>query len=197
MGKEKYQHRFQRERTVMLRSKFLVPVTALTIAMGVVGCSTTNDRANNTADVKTAVRNDLDAANLKDVKVDVDKDKNVVTLTGDAGTDEQKAQAAEIAKKDSAGMVIANEIGVRPAGAESDAKKIDSNIDDAIEKEYKAMLIGHKLDHSGIDYNAKNGTLELTGKVDNARVREQAQQLAKNVPNVGEIVNKIQVKKSS
>ena len=78
----------------MLRSKFLVPVAALTIAMGVVGCSTTNDRANNnTADVKTTLRNDLDAANLKDVKVDVDKDKNVVTLTGDAGTDEQKAKA--------------------------------------------------------------------------------------------------------
>ncbi|GAC1659206.1 MAG: hypothetical protein NVS9B15_21450 [Acidobacteriaceae bacterium] len=181
----------------MLRLKLLVPVTAFTMAMGIVGCATKTDRANNAADVKTAVRNDLDAANLKGVKVDFDKDKNVVTLTGDAASDEQRAQAAEIAKKDAAGMVIANEIGVRPAGAETEAKKIDSNIDDAIEKEYKAILIGNKLDHSGIDFKAKNGTLELTGKVDNARIRTQAQQLAKNVPNVGEIVNKIQVKHAS
>lgn len=179
----------------MVHKTLLFRVSVLTLGLAFTACSK-NDRANtaNNADVKDTIRRDLDAANLNGVKVAFDKDKGLVTLTGDTNTEDDKRQAAAIAQKDAGAMAIANEIGVRPPGVESDAKKIDSSIDTAIEKDYKAVLIANKLSHSGIDYKAKNGTLELSGKVDNANIRSSAERLAKSVPHVAEVVNEIQVK---
>ena len=36
-------------------------------------------------------------------------------------------------------FAAANELGVRPEGVESAARKIDTNVDDAIEKDFKAV----------------------------------------------------------
>ena len=41
--------------------------------------------------------------------------------------------------------VVANEIGVRPSGFESEAKKVDSSLDAAIEKNFEALLIAKQL----------------------------------------------------
>ena len=90
--------------------------------------------------------------------------------------------------------MVSNEIGVRPEGAESDAKKIDSNVDDAIEKDFKAVIIANRMEKQHIRFDAKNGVLTLKGDVDNARQREQAEKLAASVPNVQQVVNELDVK---
>ena len=92
------------------------------------------------------------------------------------------------------GYSIANEIGVRPIGQESQAKAVDSNLDHAIENNFKASLKAHKdLDDQNISYDAENGTLVLKGSVKSPSQKVEAQKLAKAIPNVKEVVNEIKV----
>ena len=72
-------------------------------------------------------------------------------------------------------------------------RQINSNLDDAIESNYKAALIAHGLDKQSIDYKAKNGLLTITGKVKTTQQRQQAEQIAQAVPNVAQVLNQIEV----
>jgi len=129
------------------------------------------------------------------VKVSQDRDKGVLTLSGDVESADQKAQAEQVAKQTAPGYTISNEIGVRPIGAESQAKAVDSSLDDGIESNYKAALKAHKnLDDQSISYDAKNGTLVLKGSVKTRAQKGEADQIAKAIPNVREVVNEIEVK---
>jgi osmotically-inducible protein OsmY len=99
-----------------------------------------------------------------DVSVSQDRDKGVVTLTGTTISDAEKSQAESIAKSIAGAQVVSDQIAVRPVGAEDMAKKVDSDLDKGIEKNFDAMLVQHKLD-SDVKYSVKNGVLTLTGKV--------------------------------
>jgi osmotically-inducible protein OsmY len=144
--------------------------------------------------VKAQVRNSLDQAGMKDVNVDEDRGRRLVTLTGNVKDVGVRQQAMELAQNNAPGWAVANEIAVLPQGDEGPAKKIAGNIDDAIEKTYKATLIANRLDDEGIRFHSKNGVLELNGTVDNPNIRQQAQTLAATVPNVAQVVNKLDVK---
>lgn len=165
-------------------------LASLLLALAI-GCSTNKA---NTPDVKDQVSKALDNAGYKDLKIDVNNDKQLVTLTGDVKTQEDKDKAENIAKNAAGGYVISNEIGVRPEGVESEAKKIDSNVDDAIEKDFKAVIIAHRLEKQHIRYDAKNGVLTLKGDVDTPGLRDQVEKLAASVPNVQQVVNELDVK---
>ena len=156
---------------------------------------TTNTAAPaNTADVKDAVSKALEQADLKDVHVNDDAGKNVTTLTGVVHSPEAKEKAAEVAKSAAPGRIIANELSVQPVGAESQAKSIASNVDDGIEKNFKAAITANGLDKAHIRANAKNGVLTLKGTVDTEAQREEAEKVASSVPNVSQVVNELQVK---
>jgi hyperosmotically inducible periplasmic protein len=174
-----------------MRVKTLMAALASLLLCLAIGCSTNKA---NTPDVKDQVSKALDNAGYKDLKVDVNKDKELVTLTGDVKTQEDKERAEGLAKNAASGYVVSNEIGVRPEGVEHDAKKIDSNVDDAIEKDFKAVIIAHRLEKQHIRFDAKNGVLTLKGDVDNAGQREQVEKLAASVPNVQQVVNELDVK---
>jgi hyperosmotically inducible periplasmic protein len=147
------------------------------------------------ADVKDAVNTAMTRSDLGVVNVSQDRTKGVITLTGDVETPEQKAQAETVAAQAAPGYTIANEIGVRPVGQESQAKAVESNLDDGIESNFKASLKAHKeLDNQHISFDAKNGTLVLTGSVKSSTQKNEAQKLAKAVPNVKEVVNEIEVR---
>ncbi len=120
-----------------------------------------------------------------------------MTLAGNVGSDDQKTQAENLAKQAAPDYTIADEIGVRPLGAESQAKAVASNLDSAIEDNFKAFLKGNRnLDDQSIHASAKNGTLVLKGTVKTAKQRKEAEALAKKVPNVQQVVNEIEVKPS-
>lgn len=174
----------------------LVPIAvvaaSLTLALTfvLVGCN----RQNQHPDVKSAVDTAMTRNDLGVVKVSQDREKGVLTLTGDVETPDQKAQAENVAAQTAPGYAISNEIGVRPVGAESQAKAVDSSLDDGIENNFKAALKAHKnLDDQSISYDAKNGTLLLKGSVKTSAQKNEAQKLAKAVPNVKEVVNEIEV----
>ncbi len=146
-------------------------------------------------DVKDAVDTAMTRHDLGVVKVSQDRDKGVLTLSGDVETPDKKAEAESVAKEAAPGYTIANEIGIRPVGTESQAKSVDSNLDDGIENNYKAAIKAHKdLDDQSIHYDAKNGTLMLKGSVKTAAQKKEAAMLAKNIPNVKEVVDEIEVK---
>lgn len=163
---------------------------AVLFLVALIGCSTS---ATKSPDVAGNIRKSLDGANLKDVSVSQDRDKGVVTLGGHVAADADKAQAESIAKSIAGSEVVANQIAVVPPGASSDDKKVNSDIDAAIEKNVDAALIQNRL-KKGVKYEVKNGVVTLSGEVPSQTLRTQAQNIAAAVPNVQQVVNELQVK---
>ena len=170
-----------------IRSTAMLAGLSLILA---VGCTQKAEHAS----VKDSVEKSLTAANLGDIKVAEDRTKGLLTLQGDVKSEAEKAQAEEIAKSNGGGYVVSNELGVRPVGAEGEAKAIDKNLDEAIEHDFKAALVANKLEKQRVSYHAKNGVLTLEGRVDNTAVRDNFEKLAAGIPNVQEVANKLDVK---
>ena len=108
-------------------------------------------------------------------------------------SENSRLQAGEVAKAAAGNRIIANEISVQPVGVESKSKDIASDLDSAIEKNYKAALTSKGLDKEHIRFDAKNGVLTLKGRVKNPSERLQAGQLAEATPNVRQVLNQIDV----
>jgi hyperosmotically inducible protein len=159
-------------------------------SIAVAGCK---DQASH-PDEKSAVTNSLSSNSLGAVSVSQDREKGVITLTGNVNTDDQKAQAENLAKQAAPDYTIADQIGVRPAG-DSQAGAVASNLDTAIEHNFKAALKDNKnLDDQSISYSSKNNTLVLKGTVKTVAQKKEAEKLAKGIPNVQQVVNEIEVK---
>jgi hyperosmotically inducible periplasmic protein len=145
-------------------------------------------------DEKSAVTNSLASNNLKAVDVSQDRDKGVITLTGNLPSQDLKTQAENLAKQAAPDYVIADEIGVRPPDV-SQARAVASELDSAIEDNFKASIKSHEnLNDQSISGSAKNGTLVLKGTVKTAAQKKEAERLAKGVPNVQQVVNELEVK---
>ena len=159
-------------------------------ALAVAGCHNHADHP----DEKSAVTNSLSSNNLSSVDVSQDRDKGVMTLTGNVSSGDQKSQAESLAKQAAPDYTVADEIGVRPPGAESQTGSVASNLDSGIEDNFKADIKAHKsLDDQSIHAKAKNGTLVLTGSVKTGAQKHEAGKLAKSVPNVQQVVNELEV----
>lgn len=163
---------------------------ALLAIGGLAGCSGTSTKA---PDVTESIRKSLNQAGLDAVRVSQDRDKSVVTLTGQVATESDKSQAESIARSIAGAQVVADQIAVRPPGAESIAKKVDSDLDNGIEKNFDAVLVKHKLNND-VKYDVKNGVITLTGKVNSQSKRAWVEKLATTVPNVKQVVNELEVK---
>ena len=174
-----------------MKMKALITTSLLAVLFLAAGCTQTNTKKS----AADAVKQALEQADLKDVSVSDDADKNTVTLGGTLHSDDAKGRAADIAKQAAPDRTIANEISVQPVGDESQAKAVASNLDDGIENNYKAALISKRLDKQSIHYNAKNGVLTLTGSVKASQQKSEAELLASKVPNVEQVVNQIEVKR--
>jgi hyperosmotically inducible protein len=160
-------------------------------AMIVAGCNKPSH-----PDEKSAVNDALKNNNLSAVSVSQDRDKGVMTLKGNVNSEDLKNQAENVAKQAAPDYTVADEIGVRPPG-ENTAGSVASNLDSAIEDNYKAAIKAHaSLNDQSIHCDAKNGTLVLKGTVKTARQKKEAEDLAKKVPNVQQVVNEIEVKPS-
>ncbi len=170
-------------------------ILALVAVAGLLACAACSSKTGDNVSYKESVKQALQQAELTDVSVSEDRDKNTVTLAGTVHSDDAKAKAGDVAKGVAGGRIVVNEVSVQPVGAESDAKNIASSLDDAIEKNYKAALISNGLDKQHIDYNAKNGVLILKGSVKTVAERQQAQTAAASIPNVQQVLNQIDVKR--
>jgi hyperosmotically inducible protein len=158
-------------------------------ALVVAGCQNSNH-----PDEKAAVTNSLNSNNLGSVSVSEDQQKGVMTLKGNVASENEKMQAETLAKQSAPDYAIADEIGVRPPDAQN-AGAVASNLDSAIEDNFKATIKAHEnLDDQSIHASAKNGTLVITGSVKTPTQKNEVSKLAKQVPNVQEVVNELDVK---
>jgi len=171
---------------------FRLSLTMLTLlAVGtLVGCSGTPKKS---PDVSDSIRKSLDQAGFKDVSVSQDRDKGIVTLGGQVGSENEKAQAESLARSLAGAQVVADQIAVIPVGAEKEAKAVNSDLDAGIEKNLDAALIQNKM-HESVKYDVKNGVVTLTGEVNSQSKRDRAEKVATGVPNVKQVVNDLQVK---
>jgi hyperosmotically inducible periplasmic protein len=172
------------------RYTFLLSTAAILAgAMVVAGC---NKPAH--PDEKSAVNDSLKNNSLSAVSVSQDRDKGVMTLKGNLDSQDLKNQAENIAKQAAPDYTVADEIGVRPPGA-SEAGSVASNLDSAIEDNFKAMIKAHaSLNDQSISGSAKNGTLVIKGSVKTAKQKKEAEDLAKKIPNVQQVINEIEIK---
>jgi len=177
-------------RTMNLKRLIVIP-----LLLAGLGLACSSPRKTNDTSYKDNVQRALEQADLKDVTVSEDRDKNTITLGGTLHSDDAKRHAGDVAQANAGSRIIANEISVQPVGARSEAKDISSNLDGAIEKNYKAALIAKGLDKQHIRFDAKNGVLTLKGTVASVPQRQEAQQLAQAVPNVQQVLNEIDVKR--
>ena len=160
------------------------------LAIGILSGCTSNPKS---PDVQDSIRRSLDQAGLKDVSVSQDRDKGVITLSGQVASDTYKSQAETIARSIAAGQVVADQVSVVPPGAESDAKAVNSDLDKGIEKNLDAALIQNRL-NKYVKYDVKSGVVTLTGEVNSQAKRSYAEKVAAGVPNVQQVVNELQVK---
>lgn len=178
-----------------MRTRSTALLLASLLFIAIAGCNSRTNAANapSSSDIKDQISKSLDSAGYKDVKVDVNRDKQLVTLAGDVNNDQDKQRAEQLARASAGNFVVSNEIGVRPSNGARDAKTIDSNLDKAIEHDFKAEMVANRLDKQHIKWEAKNGVLTLTGKVRNASVRDKVEEVAAKTPNVRQVVNEIDI----
>jgi osmotically-inducible protein OsmY len=175
----------------MKKFKTCLSLLAMVAVGTLAGCSTSSTKA---ADVSGSIRTSLDQAGLKDVSVSQDRDKGVVALGGHVAADADKSHADTIARSFAGAHVVANQIAVIPPGVESEAKKINSDLDKGIESNLDAALIEERL-HESVKYAVKNHVVTLTGDVESQSKRARAEKVASGVLNVQQVVNELQVKK--
>ena len=168
-------------------------LSAATIALFAMGSLAGCSKTVASADVSDNVRKSLDQAGFKDVSVSQDRDKGVVTLSGNVANDGAKAQAESIAKSLSGSQVVADQIVILPPGLEKEAKAVNSDLDDGIEKNLDAALIQNRM-HENVKYEVKSGVVTLTGDVNSQSRRDRAENVATHVPNVQQVVNNLQIK---
>jgi hyperosmotically inducible protein len=166
----------------------LAILTPVLMAAFFTGCASEHK----SPDVTSDVRKSLDQAGLQAVHVSQDRDKGVVTLSGNVPTDADKMSASDVAKSIAGSQVIANEIAVVPPG-DSDAKTVNSDLDKAIGNNLDAAFTQSRL-KKDVSYDVKNGVVTLTGTVASQGRRTEAQKVAASIPNVQQVVNKLDVK---
>jgi hyperosmotically inducible protein len=174
----------------MKNTRFALIMVFLLAAGTLASCSETPAKS---PDVSDSVRKSLDLAGLKDVTVRQDRDKGVVTLGGQVASDSDKTQAESLAKSLAGTQVVADQIAVLPPGLEKEAKAVNSDLDEGIEKNLDAALIQSSLNKS-VKYEVKSAVVTLTGEVNSEKKRARAEQVATNVPNVQQVVNNLQIK---
>lgn len=170
--------------------KWFCTVLALLLVGALVGCSAGSAKS---PEVSDNIRKALDQAGLKSISVTQDRDKGVVTLTGNVVNDSDKTQAESIAKSIATGQVVADQIAVIPVGTERDAKTVNSDLDQGIKNNLDAALIQDRL-VKGVSYDVKSGVVTLNGEVNSEAKRAQVETVASAVPNVRQVVNELQIR---
>ena len=173
----------------MKKLRLSVAMLTLVAVGAMAGCSGTAA----SPDVSESIRKSLDRAGFKDVSVSQDREKGIVTLGGQVGSENDKSEAESLAKSLAGAQVVADQIAVIPKGVEKEAKAVNSDLDEGIEKNLDAALIQNRM-HGNVKYEVKSGVVTLTGEVNSQYKRDHAEQVATRVPNVKQVVNDLQVK---
>jgi hyperosmotically inducible protein len=123
-----------------------------------------------------------------------DRNAGTITLSGIVGSQDNRQKAVQFAQQAAPGYSIVDRIQVQNTGVQGEIKAAqkDAQLDSAIERHYKATLAVHR-DLRDVHYSAYNQTLTLKGSVKTYKERQEAEDLAKKIPQVQHVVNEIQI----
>jgi osmotically-inducible protein OsmY len=115
-------------------------------------------------------------------------------LGGHVSADRDKVRAEYLARSIAGAQVVANQIAVIPAGVETEAKAVNSDLDRGIENNLDAALLQDRL-HESVKYGVENAVVTLTGKVDSQAMRTRIEGIASGIPHVKQVVNELQIER--
>lgn len=147
-------------------------------------------------DNRMAVYSALDQNDLRSVTVSQDRGAGTITLSGIVGSADRRDKAEQLAKQAAPGYQIVDRIQVQSAGLQSQIKTAaqQAQLDSAIESKYKAALASDpKLKSQKIECYATNGTVTLRGRVRTREEWQQAEDLAKQLPDVQKVKNELRI----
>lgn len=174
---------------VNLRGRLLPQATVLLGALLLAGCNYSSQPDN-----QSSVYKALDQNNLRSVTVSQDRHAGTMTLRGIVAGPDQKARAETLVRQAAPEYTISNMIQVEPTGFTTAAQAETFKASEAIENRFKAGLdSSRRLKHQHIQFSAANGTLYLKGSVRTEAQKREAEDLAKKIPAVQQVVNDIQV----
>jgi osmotically-inducible protein OsmY len=138
---------------------------------------------------------------LNPFAIDTEVENGVVTLTGEVDSQIDKDLAEEIAKVTEGVTEVRNELVVEAGTRDANERQYDDHrdfgdfVDDAtITARVKYALIENdSTEGLSIDVDTRNGTVTLSGEVDNAQEKQLAEQVAGNVEGVEEVTSKLTV----
>ena len=142
--------------------------------------------------VTSGIRASLDQFGYKDVSVTQDRNMGVVTLSGRVSAEADKEQAESIARSVASGQIVSNEIVIVPSGGEKMVKSANSDLDKGIAENVRAALIQNRVKQN-VSYRVKSGVVTLKGTVTSQLRNAQVEEIVSNVPNVRQVVNRLQV----
>ncbi|HEY7336917.1 MAG TPA: BON domain-containing protein [Bryobacteraceae bacterium] len=201
----------------------ILTTIAVSAAMALVGCSSTNTNANTSqntgqsnSDLEQSIKNKL-AADPKtaDTKLDVsaNSDKNQITLSGTVYSEEARTQAVNDAKDAKPGADVVDKIDVKPGeipksaytedmarqtrdAAKATGDRLGTSLDDAwIHTKIASKLIADTNTPSRkINIDVVNGMVTLRGTVDSPEAKAEASHVAMDTDGVKKVNNQLRVR---
>jgi hyperosmotically inducible periplasmic protein len=146
-----------------------------------------------TAKVKTGLAGDSETSAMK---VGVNTDRGVVTLSGVVPTEREKMKAEQIARRTEGVTQVVNNITIDPntIGATNIKEKTEEAVSDTtILSKIKAKLLLEQI--TGTDVDVSNGVVTLKGQVADQKQVTQAAEIARTTNGVKSVKNQLTVKK--
>lgn len=172
-----------------MRARHFWSLAGLLIGLGLLSACASTDMGI-TGKVKAQfVADDL----VQSAQIEVATKDGVVTLTGNADSEEAKQRALRLARDTTGVVEVVDMISARTASGDGNAPDADRTIgevfdDSAITIRVKSRLLDDALvDGLEIDVDTRNGVVFLTGKVASDKQRETAIRLARETKGVRDV----------
>ena len=180
------------------KMRILLISIAVFVALAGLGCEARNVTDSTiTTKVKSRLASDAETSALK---INVDTNGGVVTLTGAAQTQAEKAEAEQLARNTEGVTRVVNNITVssadnngreRTGDGASDTGLAASDI--TILSKIKARYVAEGIIGTNVDVN--NGMVTLQGEVENAQEKARAESIARSTEDVKNVKNMLTIKK--
>lgn len=148
-------------------------------------------------DDRMAIYNLLDKNYLRSVTVSQDRERGTITLNGTVGSMSSRQTAEKLVQQAAPGYQVLNRLRVQSTGLQDDIRDATqkAQLDSSIEQNFKEVIADEpSLKSEKIECTAFQGTLMLRGIVRSRKERQQAEDLAKKIPQVQRVDNQLQIR---
>jgi osmotically-inducible protein OsmY len=162
---------------------------AVAFALALTAGACSNNR--NVPDPSDRTKQALQDANIRDVKVDWDKDARVAHLKGSVDSTRERERAAQVAETavGTSGKVL-NELTVANVN-----DKTADDMDGRIRSELKDMVDKDQvLRDRDINFDVNNGVVTVKGEVRTPAEKSKVSELVKSAPGVKDFANALEIK---